>query len=121
MEAAAAEEGDSNAASLSLSLFSIASPDDDAPSPHFPLSFEIVRPTEFVRYSDFDFFIMWERMSMGSGKTIVEFFSADIVFRVCKEKEVHFLPKKERKKDRFASQTDESRSIRTKEQQQTEK
>ena len=48
------------------------------------LSFEIVRPTEFVRYSDFDFFIMWERMSMGSGKTIVEFFSADIVLRVCK-------------------------------------
>ena len=89
MEAAAAEEGDSNAASLSLSLFSIASPDDDAP-PHFPLSFEIVRPTEFVRYSDFDFFIMWERMSMGSGKTIVEFFSADIVFRVCKEAEVQF-------------------------------
>ena len=27
---------------------------------------------------------------MGSGKTIVEFFSADIVFRVCKEAEVQF-------------------------------
>ena len=27
---------------------------------------------------------MCERMSMGSGKTIVEFFSADIVLRVCK-------------------------------------
>ena len=51
--AAAAEEGDSNAASLSLSLslslFSIASPDDDVPSPHFPLSFEIVRPTDRIR------------------------------------------------------------------------
>ena len=35
-------------------------------------------------YSAFDFFIMCERMSMGSGKTIVEFFSADIVLRVCK-------------------------------------
>ena len=43
-------------------------------------------------YSDFDFFIMWERMSMGSGKTIVEFFSADIVFSVCKEAEVQLTP-----------------------------
>ena len=121
MEAAAAEEGDSNAASLSLSSPSLL----PTMMPPLRISLSLLRssdrPTEFVRYSDFDFFIMWERMSMGSGKTIVEFFSADIVFRVCKEKEGGAFSPEERKKDRFTSQTDESRSIRTKEQQQTEK
>jgi hypothetical protein len=43
--------------------------------------------TALITHSDFDFGLMrWLRMSIGSGKTIVEFFSADIVFRVCKKK-----------------------------------
>ena len=39
---------------------------------------------------------------MGSGKTIVEFFSADIVFRVCKWRQ-NFLPRK----GSFSSRTGE--------------